>query len=145
VLIDVADDGQDRYLQIGTTSVDFTGTTKVDSTMMSLKAAPVRQRNRVLIKPLFWNEGLGKGSCVADTAGAGLTLETCETGRAAQVWQVRPAGDSGHFELHGVHGGKDRTTRVGDLACPHRHVAIPERPGRTKRFSRNGQAESKTH
>ena len=104
VLIDVADDGQARYLQVGRGGVDFTGTTRTDSTMMALKAAPVRQRNRVLIKPPFWNEDLGAGSCVADTPGAALKLETCVPGRAAQVWEVRPAGDSGQFELYGIHG-----------------------------------------
>jgi hypothetical protein len=104
VLIDVADDGEDRYLQIGKNSVDFTGTSKIDSTMMSLKAAPVREKNRVLIQPPFWNEDLGAGHCVADTTGAPLKLEVCKTGRAAQIWEVRPAGDSGQFELHGIHG-----------------------------------------
>jgi hypothetical protein len=104
VLIDVADDGKARWLQIGKTGVDFTGTTKTDSTMMSLKAAPVSQKNRVLIKPPFWNEDLGPGSCVADTAGAALKLETCASGKPAQVWTVVPAGDSGQFELRGTYG-----------------------------------------
>ena len=119
VLIDVADDGQARWLQIRKSGVDFTGTAKTDSTMMSLQAAPVRQPNRVLIKPPFWNEDLGPGSCVADTAGAALKLETCKAGRAAQVWEVRPAGDSGQFELHGTHGvvrvdqGKITTSGTG--------------------------------
>ena len=119
VLIDVADDGQARWLQIRKSGVDFTGTAKTDSTMMSLQAAPVRAKNRVLIKPPFWNEDLGPGSCVADTAGAALKLETCKAGRAAQVWEVRPAGDSGQFELHGTHGvvrvdqGKITTSGTG--------------------------------
>lgn len=104
VLIDVADDGEDRYLQITANGVDFTGTTKTDSTMMALKAAPVRERNRVLIKPPFWNEEVGAGYCVADTSGAPLKLEVCEDGRAAQVWTIVPAGDSGQFELHGMYG-----------------------------------------
>lgn len=110
VLIDVADDGEDRYLQISANGVDFTGTTKTDSTMMALKAAPVRERNRVLIKPPFWNEEVGAGYCVADTAGAPLKLEVCEDGRAAQVWTIVPAGDSGQFELHGIYG----VVRVAD-------------------------------
>lgn len=104
VLIDVADDGEDRYLQITANGVDFTGTTRTDSTMMALKAAPVREKNRVLIKPPFWNEEVGPGYCVADTIGAPLKLEVCEPGRAAQVWTIVPAGDSGQFELHGTYG-----------------------------------------
>ncbi|WP_250036446.1 hypothetical protein [Paractinoplanes maris] len=40
----------------------------------------------------------------SDTAGAPLRLETCRTGRAAQIWQVVPAGDSGQFELRGAFG-----------------------------------------
>jgi hypothetical protein len=105
VLIDVADDGVDRYLAIGKNGVvDFTGTGKTDATMMSLKAAPGGRKNQVLIQPPFWNEDLGKGSCVADTSGAALTLETCATGKPAQVWTVVPAGDSGQFELQGKYG-----------------------------------------
>ncbi|MEU7905777.1 hypothetical protein [Actinoplanes sp. NPDC049118] len=104
VLIDVADDGVDRYLQVGRGGVDFTGTTRTDSTMMSLKAAPVREKNRVLIQPPFWNEEVGAGHCVADTSGAALRLEACRSGRAAQVWTIVPAGDSGQFELHGKYG-----------------------------------------
>jgi hypothetical protein len=104
VLIDVADDGQDRFLQVGRNGVvDFTGTGRTDATMMALKAAPGGQRNQVRIMPPFWNEDLGAGSCVADTAGAPLRLETCGTGRA-QVWTVVPAGDSGQFELRGAYG-----------------------------------------
>jgi hypothetical protein len=105
VLIDVADDGADRFLQVGKNGVvDFTGTTSTDSTMMALKPAPVAPSNRVVIKPPFWNEDLGAGSCVADTAGAALKLETCRPGKASQVWQVIPAGDSGQFELRGTFG-----------------------------------------
>ncbi|KUL22746.1 hypothetical protein [Actinoplanes awajinensis] len=105
VLIDVADDGVDRYLAIGKNGVvDFTGTTRTDNTMMALKPAPVAQKNRVVIKPPFYNEDLGAGSCVADTAGAALKLETCKTGAAAQIWTVVPAGDSGQFELQGKFG-----------------------------------------
>jgi hypothetical protein len=105
VILDVADDGVDRFLQVGRNGVvDFTGTTRTDSTMMSLKPAPVAAKNRVTIKPPFWNEDTGAGSCVADTAGAALKLETCRTGRSAQIWQVVPAGDSGQFELRGAHG-----------------------------------------
>jgi hypothetical protein len=105
VILDVADDGVDRFLQIGKNGVvDFTGTTRTDSTMMSLKPAAVRAKNRVTIKPPFWNEGPGAGSCVADTSGAALKLETCKPGKAAQIWQLVPAGDSGQFELRGAYG-----------------------------------------
>ena len=105
VLLDVADDGVDRFLQVGKNRVvDFTGTTRTDSTMMALQPAPVQARNRVVIKPPFWNEDLGAGSCVADTTGAPLQLETCRPGKASQVWQVVPAGDSGQFELRGAYG-----------------------------------------
>ncbi|SNY25971.1 hypothetical protein [Paractinoplanes atraurantiacus] len=105
VVIDVADDGVDRFMQVGKNGVvDFTGTIHTDSTMMSLKAAPVSAKNRVVIKPPFWNEGAGAGSCVADTSGAALKLETCRSGDTAQIWQVVPAGDSGQFELKGAFG-----------------------------------------
>ncbi|MBM2623905.1 hypothetical protein JIG36_51300 [Actinoplanes sp. LDG1-06] len=105
VLIDVADDGVDRWLQIGKNGVvDFTGTSRVDSTMMALKPAPVAAKNKVLIKPPFWNEDLGQGSCVADTKGAALKLETCDAGRAQQIFTIVPAGDSGQFELKGMYG-----------------------------------------
>ncbi|GIF23575.1 hypothetical protein BJ973_004184 [Actinoplanes tereljensis] len=105
MIIDVADDGLDRYLQVGKNGVvDFTGTTRTDSTMMSLKPAAVSAKNRVTIKPPFWNEDTGAGSCVADTAGTALKLETCQAGKASQTWQVVPAGDSGQFELRGAFG-----------------------------------------
>ncbi|MBM2622085.1 hypothetical protein JIG36_41940 [Actinoplanes sp. LDG1-06] len=105
VLIDVADDGVNRWLQVGKGGVvDFTGTKRLDSTMMSLKPAPVKGRNKVLIKPPFWNEDLGAGYCVADTKGAALKLEVCRTGRTQQVFTVVPAGDSGQFELRGTYG-----------------------------------------
>jgi hypothetical protein len=120
VLIDVADDGVDRYLAIGKNGVvDFTGTTSTDSTTMALKAAPSSQPNRVVIKPPFYNEDLGAGSCVADTSGAALKLETCVAGKSAQIFTVVPGGDSGQFELHGqfgvirVDGGKITTGGSG--------------------------------
>jgi hypothetical protein len=107
VLIDVADDGLDRYLAIGENGVvDFTGTTRSDNTMMALKPARVANKNldnRVVIAPPFYNEDLGAGSCVADTARGKLRLAPCEAGAADQTWNVIPAGDSGQFELHGVH------------------------------------------
>ncbi|WP_436531479.1 hypothetical protein [Actinoplanes sp. HUAS TT8] len=105
VILDVADDGVDRFLQVGRGGVvDFTGTTRTDSTMMALRAAEVKAAGRVVIKPPFWNEDLGAGSCVADTSGAALKLETCRPGKASQTWQVIPAGDSGQFELKGAYG-----------------------------------------
>lgn len=104
VLIDVADDDGEHYLQVGKSSVDFTGTTRTDSTMMSLKPAQTADKNRVVIQPPFWNEDLGAGHCVADTAGAALKLEVCKPGKASQIWRVALAGDSGQFELHGAYG-----------------------------------------
>jgi hypothetical protein len=105
ILLDVADDGVDRFLQVGDTGVvDFTGTTRTDNTMMSLEPAAVSAANRVVIKPPFFNEDLGDGSCVADTADAPLKLETCKPGKASQIWRVALAGDSGQFELHGAYG-----------------------------------------
>ncbi|MFI7605195.1 hypothetical protein ACIBTV_08725 [Micromonospora sp. NPDC049366] len=105
VLIDVADDGVDRWLEVARDgSVDFTGSERTGTTMMSLTAAPVAERNRVLLKPLFWSEEAGAGYCVVNTAGAALRLEECVTGHAAQLWEVIPAGDSGQFELRGAHG-----------------------------------------
>jgi hypothetical protein len=38
-----------------------------------------------------------------DTAPAVLRLASCKAGAANQTWQVVPGGDSGQFELHGVH------------------------------------------
>lgn len=105
VVLDVVDDRVDRFLQVGDGGrVDFTGTSRSDTTMMSLHPAAVPAKNRVVIKPPFWNEDLGNGSCVADTAGAALKLETCRPGKASQIWRVALAGDSGLFELHGAYG-----------------------------------------
>ncbi|WP_140158093.1 hypothetical protein [Micromonospora sp. NBS 11-29] len=118
VLIDVAGDGVDRFLQAGQGEVDFTGTDRTDSTMMAIYPAPVEAKNRVVIKPPFWNEEVGGGYCVADTAGAALKLENCQDGKASQVWRVDLAGDSGLFELHGAYGvigvKNGRITASGD-------------------------------
>jgi hypothetical protein len=109
VLIDVADDGLDRYLEIGAGGVvDFTGSSKTDNTMMALKPAQVAKntestKNRVVIAPPFYNEDVGPGQCVTDTAPGTLRLATCDVAAANQIWQVIPGGDSGLFELHGVH------------------------------------------
>jgi hypothetical protein len=73
---------------------------------MELKPARVAKkslRNRVVIAPPFYNEDLGPGYCVADTAPGKLRLATCKAGTPDQTWNVIPAGDSGQFELHGVH------------------------------------------
>jgi hypothetical protein len=125
VLVDVADDGLDRYMEVRRNGVvDFTGTERTDNTMMALKPAQVRKRdeasrNRVVIAPPFYNEDLGRGYCVADTAPGVLKLATCVPGSAAQTWQVIPAGDSGQFELHGpktairVHNGRITTGSEG--------------------------------
>jgi hypothetical protein len=104
VLIDVADDGADRWLDVSASGVDFTGTARTDGTMMFLAPAPVAARNSVLIKPPFYNEDLGPGYCVADTRGAPLKLENCRAGRRQQIFTIVPAGDSGQFELHGMYG-----------------------------------------
>ncbi len=64
ILLDVADDDEDRFLQVGDNGkVDFTGTGRADTTMMSLHPAAVAAANRVVIKPPFWNEDLGDGYC----------------------------------------------------------------------------------
>jgi hypothetical protein len=116
ILIDVADDGVDRYLEVGEGGVvDFTATSGSPDSMMALNPARVAKRteetrNRVVIAPPFYNEDLGAGSCVADTANGKLRLATCKAGAASQIWTVVPAGDSGQFELHGVH----TTVRVDD-------------------------------
>ncbi|HWS35725.1 MAG TPA: hypothetical protein VN408_23665 [Actinoplanes sp.] len=105
VLIDVADDGQNRYLSVGRKGVvNFHGTERTDDTMMFLAPARSSAKNRVVIKPPFYNEDLGAGYCVADTKGAAMKLETCKAGRARQIFEIRPAGDSGQFELHGMYG-----------------------------------------
>src|SRR5689334_18358512 len=63
VLIDVADDGVDRWMQVGAGDVvDFTGSAKDASTEMELTAAPVRGTNQVVIVPVA-----RPGECVADT------------------------------------------------------------------------------
>lgn len=99
VLIDVADDGVDRFLEVGRDDVvDFTGTAKGDSTRMLLRAAPTTGENEVWITPPAWNE------CVTDTPGAALTLQPCRLGDESQVWRLVPAGDSGQFELEGRYG-----------------------------------------
>jgi hypothetical protein len=119
VLIDVADDGVDRWLNIEKSGVDFTGTGRTDNTMMFLAPAPVAAKNKVLIKPPFYNEDLGAGYCVADTKGAPLKLETCDPKRQQQIFTMVPAGDSGQFELHGMYGvirvdnGKITTSGTG--------------------------------
>jgi hypothetical protein len=105
ILLDVADDDEDRYLQVGDNGqVGFTGTSRTDTTMMSLHAAPVAADNRVVIKPPFWNEDLGDGYCVASAPKSALKLEVCKPGKASQIWRVQLAGDSGLFELHGTNG-----------------------------------------
>ncbi len=108
VFIDVADDGLERYLAIGKGGVvNFTGTktTRVDNTMMAFKPAKLAKKstNRVVIAPPFYNEDLGTGSCVADTAPGKLRLKPCSAKAANQVWHILPAGGSGQFELRGVH------------------------------------------
>ncbi|MEV4705997.1 hypothetical protein [Actinoplanes sp. NPDC049316] len=99
VLIDVPDDGVDRFLEVGRDGVvDFTGTAKADSTKMALRPAPTAGRNEVWIAPPVWNE------CVTATSRATLRLEPCRLGDESQTWRVVPAGDSGQFELEGRYG-----------------------------------------
>ncbi|BCY07246.1 hypothetical protein [Actinoplanes sp. L3-i22] len=123
VLIDVADDGADLWMQIGAGDVvDFTGSVKDASTEMSLRAAPVTGTNRVVIVPVA-----RPGECVADTPQVALTLKPCDDGDAAQIWAVVPAGDSGQFELRGEYGilnvdqklvGSDQSGRTGLQTLP---------------------------
>ncbi|MFI7605197.1 hypothetical protein ACIBTV_08735 [Micromonospora sp. NPDC049366] len=100
VLIDVADDGVDRWMQLrGDGTVDFTGTAKDDSTEMVLHPAPTAAVNRVqIVAGAFGNQ------CVAATPAPPLTLVPCEVDDATQIWRVVPAGDSGQFELEGAYG-----------------------------------------
>ncbi|MFI5932209.1 hypothetical protein [Actinoplanes sp. NPDC051494] len=118
VLLDIADDGVDRWMQAGAGDVvDFTGTARDATTEMELRPAPVSARNRVTIalpaRP---------GMCVAATTGVTLTLTTCRDGDATQTWRVVPAGDSGQFELEGSNG----ILRVEDG-----RLVAPDRSGRT--------------
>ena len=100
VLIDVADDGVDRWLQIGANDgVDFTGAAKDDTTRMALVPAPVKAENRVVIAP-----PARPGFCVAATPQPPLALQPCRDGDEAQTWRVVPAGDSGQFSLEGPYG-----------------------------------------
>lgn len=100
VLIDVADDGVDRWMQVGADdAVDFTGSAKDDTTRMSLRPAPVTAGNRVVIAP-----PARPGFCVAATPQPPLALRPCVDGDDAQTWRVVPAGDSGQFELAGPYG-----------------------------------------
>ncbi|GGL11452.1 hypothetical protein [Mangrovihabitans endophyticus] len=104
VLIDVADDGADYFMEVGSGGgVDFTGTGKSDATRMLLKAAQVTEKteetnNRVVIAPPAYD-----GSCVADSAPGDLRLAACDDAAENQVWRVVPGGDSGQFELQGAH------------------------------------------
>jgi hypothetical protein len=100
VLLDVPDDGLDRWLQYrpdGT--VDFTGTARDASTEMVLYPAPTRAENSVQIVPkVFGNQ------CVAATPSPPLTLVPCAVDDDSQIWRLVPAGDSGAFELEGAYG-----------------------------------------
>jgi hypothetical protein len=100
VLIDVADDGADHWMQTTPDDVvDFTGSKKDATTRMTLQPAPVTDENRVLIIPASQ-----PGMCVTATPQPPLTLEPCEDGADAQIWRAAPAGDSGQFELEGKYG-----------------------------------------
>ncbi|MET0426825.1 MAG: hypothetical protein ABW046_23360 [Actinoplanes sp.] len=100
VLIDVADDGVDRWMQAGPDGVvDFGGTARTEATTMFLRPAAIRLKSRVLITPPAF-----PGRCVADTPDASLVLQPCVSGDRSQMWRVVPAGDSGQFELEGRYG-----------------------------------------
>lgn len=109
VLIDVADDGLNRYLAVGRKGrVNFTGTKRGENTQMSLKAAWVTKKakpakNRVVIKPDWYNEDLGPGQCVTDVRKGVLKLKNCTKGKINQAFKLTPAGDSGQFEMKGAH------------------------------------------
>ncbi|BEL03945.1 hypothetical protein Q0Z83_021360 [Actinoplanes sichuanensis] len=106
VLIDVPDDAGDLWLAVGPNDVvDFTGTTRDESTEMSLLPAPVKADDRVIIVPVA-----RPGWCVTDTTGVPLALQPCRDGDPAQTWKVIPAGDSGQINLQ----GPDGDMRVGD-------------------------------
>ncbi len=109
VLIDVADDGLNRYLAVGRKGrVNFTGTKRGENTQMSLEAAWVTKKakpakNRVVIKPDWYNEDLGPGQCVTDVRKGVLKLQNCKKGKINQAFKLTPAGDSGQFEMKGAH------------------------------------------
>ena len=100
VLLDIADDGVDRWLQYRNDgTVDFTGTTKNASTEMVLYPAPATLKNSVQIVP----KALGN-QCVTATQTPPLKLTPCAVDDDTQIWRVIPAGDSGVFELEGKYG-----------------------------------------
>jgi hypothetical protein len=100
VLIDVADDGVDRWMQAGPDGVvDFGGTARTEATKMFLRPAAIRLKSRVLITPPAY-----PGRCVTDTPDASLALQPCVSADQSQIWRVVPAGDSGQFELEGRYG-----------------------------------------
>ncbi|GAA0570524.1 hypothetical protein GCM10010172_63720 [Paractinoplanes ferrugineus] len=108
VLIDVADDGEDSWMQVVGDVVDFTGDKKDNSTRMSLQPAPVAADNSVLIIP-----PAQPGMCVTDTTKPPLALQPCKDGNQSQIWKVVPAGDSGQFELQGRYDTVRVQGRVG--------------------------------
>jgi hypothetical protein len=125
VLIDVTDDGLDRYLAVGTKGrVDFTGTERGESTQMSMQAAYVPKKahpakNRVVIKPDWYNEDLGPAQCVTDVKEGVLKLKNCKKGASNQAFKLTPFGDAGAFEMIGrythieVNNGKITTNNDG--------------------------------
>ncbi|MBL7254198.1 hypothetical protein [Paractinoplanes lichenicola] len=106
VVIDVPDDGLDRWMQVGVGGVvDFSGSAKDETTSMIIFPAPVDTPNRVVVTP-----AARPGYCVAATSGVRLTLQPCENAAPAQTWTIAPEGDSGAFSLTGPNGG----LKVGD-------------------------------
>lgn len=107
VLIDVADDGLNRYLSVKANSdgvVDFSGKRRTENTQMTMTPAWVAKtskpaKNRVVIKPDWYNEDLGPGQCVTDVSNGQLELQNCKKGKANQTFKLTLEGDSGQFSM----------------------------------------------
>ena len=121
VLIDVAGDGRDRFLEARPDGVaDFGGTRRDGATLMVLHPAATRAAGRVVINAPRWNPELGAGYCVAQTAGPALLVQPCRPGAPNQVWHVVPVGDSGQFRLDGRYGAVRVDGRTGMQTIPVR-------------------------
>lgn len=105
VLIDIAGDGRERFLQARADGIaDFGGTGRSDATLMVLRPAATRATDRVVINAPRWNPELGGGYCVAQATVPALVVVPCRPGDPVQIWHVVPAGDSGQFRLDGRRG-----------------------------------------
>jgi hypothetical protein len=106
VLIDVTDDGLNRYLAVGKKGrVNFTGKRRNTNTQMTLMPAYAAKpaKNRVTIMPDWYNEDLGPAQCVTDVRKGVLQLRDCKKGAANQRFKLVPFGDAGAFEMSGKH------------------------------------------